>query len=151
LRHFGEDFTDLDRDEAAERLLARPSAAAAEIRLHMDLGKPSLTPWCSAMRRATRCCPTLTRRWQDVRAARGRPQVMFHALRHTHPSALIAVGIDVVKVGRRLGHTDPTATLRNFAHLQRWTRLQLAQSNLRLPKALVHGDRRLPVPIRVSF
>jgi len=59
----------------------------------------------------------LTRRWQDVCISRGLPQVMFHALRHTHASALIAAGIDVVKISCRLGHADPTVTLRTYAHL----------------------------------
>ena len=45
------------------------------------------------------------------------PQVTFHALRHTHASALIAAKIDVVKVSRRLGHSTPTITLDVYAHL----------------------------------
>jgi integrase len=45
------------------------------------------------------------------------PTVSFHALRHTHASALIAAGIDVVKVSKRLGHASPTVTLRIYAHL----------------------------------
>ena len=45
------------------------------------------------------------------------PTVSFHALRHTHASALIAAGIDVVKISKRLGHSSPTVTLRIYAHL----------------------------------
>jgi hypothetical protein len=45
------------------------------------------------------------------------PQVTFHALRHSHASALIAAGIDVVKVSRRLGHSSPVITLSTYAHL----------------------------------
>ena len=41
----------------------------------------------------------------------------FHALRHTHASALIAAGVDVVAISRRLGHANPTVTLRIYAHL----------------------------------
>jgi len=44
-----------------------------------------------------------------------------HALRHTHASALIAGGIDVVTVSRRLGHSNPTITLGVYAHLFRET------------------------------
>ena len=36
---------------------------------------------------------------------------MFHALRHSHASALIAAGIDIVTVSRRLGHGSPAITL----------------------------------------
>jgi integrase len=42
--------------------------------------------------------------------------VTFHALRHTHASHLIAAGIDVVKVAKRLGHSDATITLSTYAH-----------------------------------
>jgi len=43
--------------------------------------------------------------------------VMFHALRHTHASALIASKQDVAQVSRRLGHGSPAVTLRIYAHL----------------------------------
>jgi integrase len=43
--------------------------------------------------------------------------VSFHALRHTHASALIAAGLDVVAISRRLGHANPTITLNTYAHL----------------------------------
>jgi len=42
--------------------------------------------------------------------------VSFHALRHTHASALIAAGLDVVTVSRRLGHGSPGITLAIYAH-----------------------------------
>jgi len=41
---------------------------------------------------------------------------MFHALRHSHASALIAAGLDVVSVSRRLGHGSPAITLGVYAH-----------------------------------
>jgi len=55
--------------------------------------------------------------WQAAQGTFGLPRVTFHALRHTHASALIAAGLDVVKISRRLGHADPTLTLRSYAHL----------------------------------
>jgi integrase len=45
--------------------------------------------------------------------------VTFHALRHSHASALIAAGVDVVSVSRRLGHSSPAFTLNCYAHLFR--------------------------------
>jgi integrase len=44
-------------------------------------------------------------------------RVSFHALRHTHASALIAAGLDVVAISRRLGHANPTVTLNIYGHL----------------------------------
>ncbi len=41
----------------------------------------------------------------------------FHSLRHSHASALIAAGLDVVAVSRRLGHASPALTLSVYAHL----------------------------------
>jgi integrase len=41
---------------------------------------------------------------------------MFHALRHSSASALIAAGLDVGSVSRRLGHANPAATLRIYTH-----------------------------------
>lgn len=86
-----------------------------EIRLQMGLDKPAPDGLVFADEKGQPLLPNnVTRRWQDVCASRGLPQVMFHALRHTHASALIADGIDVVKISRRLGHADPTVTLRTL-------------------------------------
>ena len=42
---------------------------------------------------------------------------MFHALRHTHASAPMASGLDVVTISRRLGHSSPVVILTVYAHL----------------------------------
>ena len=43
--------------------------------------------------------------------------VSVHDLRHTHASMLIASGVDVVSISKRLGHASPDVTLRIYAHL----------------------------------
>ena len=58
----------------------------------------------------------LSRDWGNVVRDRKLPRVMFHALRHSHASALIAAGLDVVTVSRRLGHGSPAITLTVYAH-----------------------------------
>jgi integrase len=45
------------------------------------------------------------------------PEITLHSLRHTHASMLIASGMDVLTVSRRLGHGSPTITLRVYGHL----------------------------------
>lgn len=55
--------------------------------------------------------------WADVAENIGLPGVTFHALRHTHASMLIDAGLDVVRISKRLGHADPSITLRVYAHL----------------------------------
>jgi integrase len=59
----------------------------------------------------------LSRDWGNVVRDRRLPKVMFHALRHTHASALIAAGIDIVTISKRLGHGSPAITLGVYAHL----------------------------------
>ncbi|KRL87233.1 tyrosine-type recombinase/integrase [Lactobacillus kalixensis] len=46
-----------------------------------------------------------------------RPSFHFHSLRHTHASYLLASGIDVQTVSRRLGHANATITLKVYAHM----------------------------------
>jgi integrase len=55
--------------------------------------------------------------WADFAKAIDAPEVTFHALRHTHASALIDAGVDIVTISRRLGHAKPDITLRVYAHL----------------------------------
>jgi integrase len=45
--------------------------------------------------------------WRSACKSLKLPMVSFHALRHTHASALIAAGLDVVLISRRLGHGSP--------------------------------------------
>src|SRR5262245_344314 len=60
---------------------------------------------------------TVTRQWTEQVAAIGMPGVKLHSLRHTHASMLIAGGVDVLTVSRRLGHASPTVTLNVYGHL----------------------------------
>ena len=47
----------------------------------------------------------------------GLPRVRFHDLRHSHASQLLAAGVNIKVVAERLGHADPTITLRVYSHL----------------------------------
>jgi len=70
----------------------------------------------------------LSRDWLRTCRRMELPLVSFHALRHTHASALIAAGLDVVTISRRLGHSNPTVTLNIYAHLFRQTDSVAAQA-----------------------
>ena len=78
----------------------------------------------------------LSRQWRDVVTGKHLPRVSFHALRHTHASALIAAGVDVVTVSRRLGHGSPGITLGVYAHLFSNTDAAAAQA---MDAALANG------------
>lgn len=58
----------------------------------------------------------LTRQWSDAMKVIGQ-NATLHSLRHTHASHLIAQGVDVLSISRRLGHGSPTITLAVYGHL----------------------------------
>ena len=41
----------------------------------------------------------------------------LHGLRHTHVSQLIAAGLDVLTISRRIGHASPAITLGVYGHM----------------------------------
>jgi integrase len=89
-----------------------------EMRMAIGLGKPDGETLLFAEVDGTPTAPNrLTRRWQDACVSLKLPRVSFHALRHTHASALIAAGLDVVLISRRMGHANPTVTLNVYGHL----------------------------------
>ena len=51
----------------------------------------------------------------------------LHGLRHTHVSQLIAAGLDVVTVSRRIGHASAAITLDVYAHMLKNTDTRAAE------------------------
>lgn len=58
---------------------------------------------------------SLTGRFEAL-AKRVGVRCRFHDLRHAVATNLLAAGVDVATVARRLGHSDATTTLRTYAH-----------------------------------
>lgn len=44
------------------------------------------------------------------------PDIHYHSLRHTAATLLIASGVDIATVSKRLGHADRTTTLNIYTH-----------------------------------
>jgi integrase len=86
-----------------------------EQRMKLGLGKPELV--FTTIEGEPIVPDVLSKAWSRQTTANGMPQVHFHALRHTHASMLIAEGIDIVQVSKRLGHASPTITLDTYSHL----------------------------------
>jgi integrase len=55
--------------------------------------------------------------WGEIAGRIGVPEITFHGLRHTHASQLIATGVDIVTISKRLGHARPSVTLSIYAHM----------------------------------
>lgn len=89
-----------------------------EMRLALGFGKPDATTLLFGKPDETPMRPNqLSWLWRSACKSLKLPRVSFHALRHTHASALIAAGVDVVAISRRLGHANPTVTLNTYGHL----------------------------------
>lgn len=50
-------------------------------------------------------------------AAKIKPAVTFHDLRHTYASLLAQAGVDLLRISKLLGHADTRVTSRHYAHL----------------------------------
>lgn len=89
-----------------------------EERVQRGLGKPDQQSLLFGEADGSPMRPNaVSEKWRWARESLDLPGVSFHALRHTHASALIAAGLDVVAISRRLGHANPTITLNTYAHL----------------------------------
>jgi integrase len=110
------------------RTISLPPAAVAELRAHrqaqlemrLKLGQGRIPAdalvfanWDGEIRNPD----SLSRQWAECMDAIGMPHITLHALRHSHASQLIASGLDILTISRRLGHGSPTITLNVYGHL----------------------------------
>jgi integrase len=95
--------------------------AQSELRLQLGLGRPEeddyVFPSPASEKFAVRSPGALSDAWRDAVFWRKLPKVTFHALRHSHASALIAGGVDILAISRRLGHAQASITLNVYGHL----------------------------------
>lgn len=54
--------------------------------------------------------------WRNILKLAGLPPRHFHALRHTHATELLAKGLPLLEISKRLGHSKPTHTLNLYGH-----------------------------------
>jgi integrase len=101
---------------AVEALRAHRNSQG-EMRLKLGMGKaPGDALVFATFDGNPRSPNSVTKEWKAAAKAVGIP-VTFHALRHTHASQLIASGMDVLTISRRLGHGSPTITLGVYGHM----------------------------------
>ena len=109
------------------RAITLPAATIAELRAHrlaqqqqrlaLGAGKaPDGALVFGTWEGEPRTPNSLSKGWSDAMTAMGL-KCTFHALRHTHASSLIAAGLDILTISRRLGHASPTITLGVYGHL----------------------------------
>jgi integrase len=89
-----------------------------ELRMALGQGKPEPDALVFSTFNDTPIPPNnLSRDWRRFVLASKLPRIPFHGLRHSHVSALIAGGVDVLTVSRRIGHASPVVTMKVYAHL----------------------------------
>jgi integrase len=89
-----------------------------QLRLQLGLGKIEAETFVFSTIEGKPLSPdNLSRDWRRVCASKGLPRVSFHSLRHTHASMLIASGVDILAVSRRLGHSRASTTLDVYGHV----------------------------------
>jgi integrase len=92
--------------------------AQQELRLKLGLGKaPADALVFPNLDGEPRSPNAVTKEWTVAATKLGFSHITLHALRHTHASQLIASGLDVLTISRRLGHGSPTITLGVYGHL----------------------------------
>jgi integrase len=116
------------KTKAGRRTVSIPPSIVAELRDHwrqqqeqrlaLGIGKAGTDDLVFARPDASPWPPdSLSGDWARTVRTLKLPKVSLHSLRHTHVSQLIAAGLDVVTVSRRIGHSHPTVTLSVYAHL----------------------------------
>jgi integrase len=98
--------------------LGQRRKAQQEQRLALGLGKAPEDAFVFATwDRHVQSPNAVIKEWSLAMALIGRPRITLHSLRHTHASQLIAYGLDVLTISRRLGHGSPGITLGVYGHL----------------------------------
>jgi|BioPla2DNA2_1021312.scaffolds.fasta_scaffold06151_8 integrase len=60
---------------------------------------------------------TTQRKFEEAIKAAAVPRIRQHDFRHSHASVLIANGMTIIEVAKRLGHSDIEQTLNTYSHL----------------------------------
>jgi len=103
-------------------------ARQQEQRLAFGLGKaPADATVLAAVDGKPLSPDTVSKQWERSMDAIGRGEITLHSLRHTHASMLIAKGMDILTISRRLGHAKPAVTLNVYGHLIAGTDKEAAQ------------------------
>jgi integrase len=116
------------KTRAGRRTISLPAFMVTELRTHkvtraqtrlaLGLGKESDDALVFQRPDRSPMLPdSVSSEWRKVVDSLKLPKVSLHALRHTHASQLIASGMDVLTISRRLGHGAPSITLDVYSHL----------------------------------
>src|SRR5262245_4644470 len=129
-------------------ILNAHNKAQLELRLQLVLGKSKEDAFMFCNHDGTPISPNyFSIMWSRELKRAGLPKRTFHSLRHSHASELIRAGLDVVRVGRQLGHSKPD----RYA-LDLYTRLRggRSRSHQGHRESVGLGKGRTPIGVKLS-
>lgn len=68
----------------------------------------------------------MSRKWRRFLKAADLKPIRFHDLRHSHATALIEAGVDLVTVQKRMGHSDVSILMNTYVHSTKKSRQEAA-------------------------
>ncbi len=116
----GEILIDTPKTRAGKRKISIPASVNAYLKgMYSALSEEDVPPEQLVFRSQalTPIRPeAISHMWKRVQQLAGVPYRSFHCLRHTHATLLLANGIPIIEVSRRLGHANVTQTLDTYGH-----------------------------------
>lgn len=113
-------YLDTPKTKASSRKISVTEAVTAALRdlkatiTNIDIKQEKL---CFVTRNDTPISPrNFERLWHDLLRCAGVEYKNLHVLRHTHATELLAAGVPIVEVSRRLGHSKISHTLELYGH-----------------------------------
>ena len=109
------------------RTISLPGAAVEALRVHwraqqeqrlaLGIGKsPADSPVLATFDGKPQSPGAITKAWARAMVEIGMPDAGLHSLRHTHVSMLLASGMDILTISRRIGHASVKVTYGHLIH-----------------------------------
>ena len=118
-------FIEAPKTDAGDRVITLPPSMIRILRdaMWQDVMEEQDDPdawkgagWIVRSRHGARVNKDTPSKWfRKFADAHGYPELTFHGLRHVHASVLLQHHIDLQSVSSRMGHSDPSVTLRAYA------------------------------------
>jgi integrase len=120
------------------RTISLPAATVTALRVHwraqqeqrlaLGMGKaPTDSPVLATFDGKPQSPGAITKAWARAVVEIGMQDAGLHSLRHTHVSMLLASGMDILTISRRIGHASVKVTLDTYGHLIHGTDDRAAQ------------------------
>jgi integrase len=130
--------------QAEERLVIESDWPESDLVFRTAFGEPVYPDTPSQL------LPKLIEQYNQQHPATPLRRIRLHDLRHIHATTLLLAGVPVHVVAARLGHADPSVTLRVYAHVIHELTPAVATTFAGAVEAAITGDSEPGVSTSVS-